>query len=100
MTNKNEEIIEKLERERFRGVRKQNKIGKWSPLSISQVKLQRFYDWINKWGDYDKYSQYIPELERTNYKRGYQQAINDIYIYLKINFKRFDKRTKTGYTKK
>ena len=82
-----------------REVRQWRKYGKVKPRTLSQVRFELLAHWLNRWGDVESHRPYQQIEEQKPYARGYHQAICDIFEFLKIDFRRFDKRTKTGYTK-
>jgi hypothetical protein len=74
------------------------KSGQWQWKPIKGI----FCNWLNSWGDVEvhlKYMDWSSEDERRSFKKGYEKAIDDVFKKLKINFKSFDKRTKTGFKK-
>ena len=77
------------------------KYGKWFPEKIDADDMQDFADWLNHWGDFYKHSECLTDDRHfTNFGRGYEKAISDIFTRLNLDFKLFDKRTKTGFEKK
>ena len=88
---------------------KKEKVGIWVPEEIKADELQDFADWLNNWGDFNKHKRCLDELYTigkekrpnhiTDFGRGYEKAIGDIIEKLGLDFKSFDKRTKTGFKK-
>ena len=75
--------------------KKEKKVGKWF---ANQKDFEVFADWLNRWGDCNKHMKYeILEKERNAFRRGYHKAVSDFYDRLGLEFKIFDKRTKTGF---
>lgn len=72
-----------------------NKFGQWEFKKIDV----EFIDFLNSWGDFDKHKECLKENKRTEFGEGYKQAIRDIMGKLKPDWRRFDKRTKTGLEK-
>lgn len=62
----------------------------WEPIKGS------FCNWLNTWGDEEKHIRYEIENQKA-FRRGYHQAIRDVMDKLMMDFKLFDKRTKTGF---
>lgn len=78
---------------------KGEKVGVWFPKKIDGEKLQEFADWLNNWGDFEVYPTSLDGHYLTNYGKGYKKAISDVFNELELDFKTFDKRTKTGFKK-
>lgn len=72
-----------------------NKDGQWEIKKVDS----KFIDWINGWGDEDEHPESHNENKLTEFGTGYKQAISDICEKLKMKWRRFDKRTKTGFSK-
>lgn len=68
-----------------------------------------FFNWLNYGANFSKHEECLDDKftigkdkkpnHITDFGRGYNQAISDIWKELKIDWKRFDKRTKTGFAK-
>ena len=52
-----------------------------------------FINWVNNWGNSDNHK------DNENFRLGYNEAILDVCKLLKMNWKRYDKRTKDGFNK-
>ena len=76
---------------------KREEIGIWFPEKIEGKELQDFANWLNSWGDYHKHKNCSNENHITEFGRGYQHAVADVIERLSLDFKLFDKRTKTGF---
>ena len=77
--------------------KEEGKIGEWFPKEISGKELQDFVYWLNSWGDSNKHNESSDGNKITEFGRGYNKAIGDIFEKLGLDFKLFDKRTKTGF---
>jgi hypothetical protein len=71
----------------------------WFPLSCKGKKWQRFVDWLNKWGDFDKHKECFDSIIKTpggkpnhitEYGQGYNKAISDVFDKLS------EKKAKVG----
>jgi len=71
------------------------KLGQWEFKKIDS----RIFEWLNSWADFNEYNECLDKNKRTEFGEGYKQAIRDIHKKLKIDFRFFDKRTKTGFKK-
>jgi len=78
---------------------KKEMVGEWFPKGITGKKFIKFAEWLNKWGNEEKHTKYQQEEDQESFSRGYSQAIRDVFSFLKLNFKFYDKRTKTGFKK-
>ena len=76
------------------------KEGKWFPEKIDGDELQEFADWINGWAGYRTHDECANGNKITDFGRGYEKAIEDIIERLNLDWKQFDKRTKTGFRKR
>ena len=88
-----------------------NKFGIWFPKKIEGEELQDFADWLNLWGDFDRHEECLDDVyvifvegetknnHITEFGKGYQKAVTDVMEKLNLDFKQFDKRTKTGFKK-
>ena len=76
-----------------------NKYGKWFPEKIEADELQDFADWLNSWADFNKHSESSNGSYLTEFGKGYQKAVGDVIDKLKLEWKQFDARTKTGFKK-
>lgn len=70
-----------------------DKYGQWEYTKIDK----KFLNWINRWGN--MHNKDFP-LKSVDYRKGYCQCIRDLYDKLDINYKRYDGRTKDGFSKK
>ena len=61
---------------------------KWYPIIISGRNMQKFAEWLNCWGNDEKHSESTNGNKITNYGKGYQQAISDVYDYLKLKYRK------------
>lgn len=77
----------------------EEKYGKWFPEKIEGEELQNFADWLNGWADYRTHDECSIENKITDFGKGYNKAISDVFDKLKLDWKQFDKRTKTGFKK-
>jgi hypothetical protein len=75
----------------------ERKYGKWFPEKIGGKELQELADWLNSWADFDKHAKASNGSYLTDFGCGYQKAIGNVVEKLKLEWKQFDKRTKTGY---
>jgi len=85
--------------------------GKWYPEKIEAEDLQDFANWLNSWGDFRRHEEALdnksiilvkgePKNNHiTKFGEGYNQCIRDVMEKLNLDFKEFDKRTKTGFKK-
>lgn len=64
--------------------------GHWKSKNVSK----KFITWINEWGDCEpKHLKGSTEtLYNSVFRKGYHQAIKDVYDFLNINFEKIDKR--------
>lgn len=69
------------------------KYGQWEFKKIDG----KFIQWFNCWGDLMRKEEY--KKSSREFREGYSQAIRDIMSKLKIEWRLFDKRTKTGFKK-
>ena len=77
----------------------EEKIGIWSPEKIDADELQDFADWLNNWADFRKHKECSDGNKFTEFGKGYNKAIGDVIEKLGLDFKYFDRRTKTGFKK-
>ena len=75
----------------------EEKTGIWVPEKIDADELQNFADWLNNWGNFRKHEECSDGNKFTIFGRGYEKAIDDVMEKLGLDFKYFDKRTKTGF---
>jgi len=73
------------------------KYGKWFPEKIEGNELQEFAGWLNSWADYNKHDESLNGNYITEFGKGYRKAVGDIIEKTGLDFKLFDKRTKTGF---
>lgn len=66
----------------------------WRPTVIKGKKLQSFAEWLNRWGDIDKHPPYIRDNKITEFGRGYERAISDVFDKLGFDFVKDKKRGK------
>lgn len=71
------------------------KYGQWEFRKIDS----KFILWFNSWADFDEHSECLNKNKRTDFGEGYKQCIRDIFEKLKLNYREFDRRTKTGFKK-
>ncbi len=69
------------------------KYGQWEFKKIDKD----FIRWFNSWGNLIRNEKY--KKESKEFRDGYREAIRDILNKIKLNFREFDKRTKTGFKK-
>jgi len=77
----------------------EKKDGIWFPEKIEGDELQEFANYLNSWADYDNHEECSVGNKLTEFGRGYHRAVSDIFDKLNIDWKQFDKRTKTGFRK-
>jgi len=83
--------------------------GLWFPKSIDAEKLHDFANWLDSWGDFHKHVECLDSSTTigkdnrpnhiTEFGSGYEKAIGDVIDKLGLEFKLFDNRTKTGFSK-
>ena len=83
--------------------------GEWFPKSIKGIKMQKIAEWLNNWADFNKHNECLDSTSTigkdkkpnhiTDFGRGYHEAVGDFYRKLGLDFKTFDKRTKSGYSR-
>ena len=81
----------------------------WTPKSIKGKKMQEFSEWINSWADFNKHPECLDDLYTigkgkkpnhvTKYGQGYNQAVNDIFRKLGLDYKYNAKRGDGGRDK-
>jgi hypothetical protein len=76
---------------------KNHRWGRW--FKEVEITLNDFANWVNQWGDVERYAKYEQKEKQASYRRGYQKAMSNVWNKLGLNYKRFDKRTKTKYRK-
>jgi hypothetical protein len=86
-------------------------VGRWFPEKIDGDDLQRIAHWLNSWGDFYEHEKCLDDKSIitvdgkpknnhiTDFGSGYECAISDVITKLGLDFKMFDKRTKTGFRK-
>ena len=77
----------------------EEKVGIQFPEKIEGKELQDTADWLNGWADFHSSKEALNGIYITEYGRGYEKAISDVMEKLRLNWKQFDKRTKTGFKK-
>lgn len=77
---------------------KQTIKGKDGAWIIKKIDFE-FLCWLNRWADENEHWQCRNENKLTDFGRGYELAVSDVIGKLKADYKRYDKRTKTGYSK-
>lgn len=70
-----------------------DKDGQWEFREIDV----KFMDWLNSWANLMKNGNY--KNKTTEFGNGYRQAIHDVCHKLNMDWKLFDRRTKTGFAK-
>lgn len=73
--------------------------GKHGAWEFKKIDFE-FLCWINRWGDEDEHPEcHDNDKKLTDFGKGYKQCISDIWDILKPDYKRYDKRTKDGFSK-
>lgn len=100
---KNKDPLDEIFVEYHKSVVK-DQFGQWEFRKIDV----KFIDWLNSWADFDKQEKALDNKfvtadgkpnHITEYGRGYKDAVGDIARKLRMEWKKFDKRTKSGFAK-